>query len=117
MNSPLAEEVYREISKIVVNFPLLECDKCAVAVMQWLNENGIKGKILQLKTKRRNEIFITSNRWNLQESITENGTHYSVEVFGRVFNNLSTEGLSKEDWFKDFHCPSEQLVVTELEFL
>lgn len=110
-------EVYREIGTIASNFPLLECDKCARAVMRWLDENGIERKILQLKTKRRNEVFITSDRWNFDESITENGTHYGVEVFGRVFDNLSTEGLLREDWLKSFHCPSEQFMVTELESL
>lgn len=58
MSQLSAEEVYREIGKIVANFPLLECDECAKTVMQWLNANGIEGKIVQLKTKRRNEVFI-----------------------------------------------------------
>ncbi|MEH2066502.1 MAG: papain fold toxin domain-containing protein [Nostoc sp.] len=111
------EEVYYAISTIVVKFPLLECDKCAKAVMQWLAKNSIEGRIIQLKTKRRNEVFITSNRCNPNESITENGTHYGVEVLGRVFDNLSTEGMTREDWLRDFHCPSEQFVFEELEFL
>jgi hypothetical protein len=111
------EEVYYAISAIVVKFPLLECDKCAKAVMQWLAKNSIKGRIIKLRTKRRNEVFITSNRWNFNESITENGTHYGVEVLGRVFDNLSPEGMTREDWLGDFHCPSEQFIVEELESL
>ncbi|MHC5828930.1 MAG: papain fold toxin domain-containing protein, partial [Nostoc sp.] len=96
------EEVYYAISVIVVKFPLLECDKCAKAIMQWLAKNGIEGRIIQLRTKRRNEVFITSDRWNPNESITENGTHYGVEVLGRVFDNLSAEGMTREDWLRDF---------------
>lgn len=53
------EEVWQAISQIVVHYRLLECDKCAIAVMQFLQENGMSGKILRLKTKRRNEVFIT----------------------------------------------------------
>ncbi|MFH7024728.1 MAG: papain fold toxin domain-containing protein [Heteroscytonema crispum UTEX LB 1556] len=111
------EEIYQAIGKIVANFPLLECDKCAIAVMQWVAENEIEGKIIRLKTKRRNEVFIASDRWNPNESITENGTHYGVEVLGRVFDNLSTEGMAREDWLRDFHCPSEKFIVEELESL
>ncbi|KAM3098531.1 papain fold toxin domain-containing protein [Phormidesmis sp. 146-35] len=111
------EEVYQEVGKIAASFPLLKCDECARAIMQWLSENKIDGKVLQLKTKRRNEVFITSDRWNSNESITENGIHYGVEVFEQVFDNLSVEGFSREDWLKSFHCPSEQFILTELESL
>ncbi|MFN6515653.1 MAG: papain fold toxin domain-containing protein [Nostoc sp. CreGUA01] len=63
------QEVYYAISTIVVKFPLLECDKCAKAVMQWLAKNSIEGKIIQLRTKRRNEVFITSDRWNPNDQL------------------------------------------------
>jgi Papain fold toxin 2 len=113
----LEEEVLQEIGQISIRFPLLECYKCAIAIMQWLSENGIEGKILRLKTKRRSEVFITSDRHVPDESITENGMHYGVEVFGKVFDNLSMEGLSRADWVKDFHCPSERFIVDELDSL
>ena len=91
------EEVWQEISQIVVTYPLLECDKCAIAVMKYLQTRDIAGKILRLRTKRRRDLFIISDRHNLEESITENGTHYGVEVFGKVFDNLSSEGLRRMD--------------------
>jgi hypothetical protein len=39
---------------------------------------------------------------------------YGVEVFGKVFDNLSTEGLSREAWLNNFHCASGKFVVDEL---
>lgn len=72
------------------------------------------GQILRLKTKRRSEVFITSGRIGGNESITENGTHYGVEVLGKVFDNLSVEGLPREQWIKDFNCRSGQFVVDEV---
>jgi hypothetical protein len=111
------EEILQKVAQITIRFPLLECDKCAIAIMQWLSENGIEGKILRLKTKRRSEVFITSDRHMPNESITENGTHYGVEVLGKVFDNLSTDGLSRADWLKSFHCPSERFIVDELDSL
>ena len=108
------EEIWQAIGRITINFPLLECDKCALTVMRWLKKRGIEAKILRLRTKRRSENFITSDRYGLEESITENGTHYGIEVMGKVFDNLSAEGLSREDWLKDFSCLSGSFVIDEL---
>lgn len=113
----IQQEVWQAISEIVATYPLLECDKCAIAVMRYLQTKGIAGKVLRLRTKRRREVFIVSDRHNREESITENGTHYGVEVFGKVFDNLSSEGMSREEWLNDFHCASEQFIVDELESL
>ena len=119
------EEVWLQVSQIVAAYPVLECARCAVSVMEWLQDNGIEGKILRLRTKRCSEVFIISaprsgslrDRYGSNESITENGTHYGVEVFGKVFDNLSTEGLSREDWLNDFHCRSDKFIVDELTSL
>ena len=111
------EEVWQNVSQIIAGYPVLECARCAVSVMEWLRENGIEGKILRLRTKRRSEVFIISDRYGTSESITENGTHYGVEVFGKVFDNLSTEGLSREAWLNDFHSRSDKFIVDELTSL
>jgi Ni,Fe-hydrogenase III large subunit len=114
------EEIYQEVGKIVTRFELLECYECAEAVMQWLNDNGIEGKVIRLKTKYRDEDFILSDRLMRQgnyDSVTINGKHYGVEVRGKVFDNLSTTGMIKDDWVNDFHCQSEQFDIKYLEFL
>lgn len=74
----------------------------------------MEGVILRLKTRRRSENFITSDRHGRDESITENGTHYGVEVRGKVFDNISTEGLSRGAWLTDFSCMSGQFTVEEI---
>lgn len=113
----LQEKVWQAVGRITINYPLLECDKCALTVMRWLKKRDIEAKILRLQTKRRSENFITSDRHGLDESITENGTHYGVEVMGKVFDNLSSEGLSRRDWIKDFSCLSGSFIVDELTSL
>ena len=113
----LQEKVWQAVGRITINYPLLECDKCALTVMRWLKKRNIEAKILRLRTKRRSENFITSDRYGLDESITENGTHYGVEVMGKVFDNLSSEGLSRRDWIKDFSCLSGSFIVDELTSL
>ena len=52
------EEVWAEIGKIVARYPLMECDRAAIAVMAWLKQQKIPGKILKLRTQRKNEMFI-----------------------------------------------------------
>jgi Papain fold toxin 2 len=113
-------EIYREIGNIVSQFKILECDRCAAAVIEWLEQQGIQGKILRLKTKYQDEDYIISERLECQgvtESITVNGKHYGVEVRGLVFDNLSTDGMLREEWIQDFHSPSDEFVVEEIEFL
>jgi hypothetical protein len=111
------EEVYQEIGRIIESFRRLECFECAQAVLSWLRQNRIQGTLLKLRTKYRDE-FIMSNRWEQiggTESISLNGIHYGVEVRGKVFDNLSSEGLVREVWVKDFTCRREEFVIEALE--
>ncbi len=102
MEELTAEEVWQRVGQITLAYPLLECDRCAIAVARWLERWEVDYRILRLKTTRRREMYITSDRHNRDESITENGTHSGVEVMGRVFDNLSTDGLARDDWIRDF---------------
>jgi hypothetical protein len=104
-------DLWERMGKIAVSYPLLECDKCAIALVQWLQAKGVESTILRLRTRRRTEIFITSKRHGSEEAITENGTHYGVEVQGRVFDNLGQEGLLRQEWIEDFDCISGQFTV------
>lgn len=113
------EEIYREVGKITQKYQLqlYQCYECAKAVMLWLQENGVQGKVILIRTKKRKDYYIVSTRCSTDESITLNGKHYGVEVRGLIFDNLSTEGLTKADWIKDFHCPSEEFIIEELSEL
>ena len=106
-------QIYQEIGNIVGQFELYQCYECARAVMRWLTDNEIEGKVIELKTRYHDEDYIISDRLGNDESITINGKHYGVEVRGRVFDNLSPEGMMRDDWLKDFHCQSEEFMITE----
>jgi hypothetical protein len=106
-------EIYQDIGKITCQFQLYQCYECARAIMQWLSDQGIEGKIIELRTRYYDEDYIISDRLGNDQSITLNGKHYGVEVRGRVFDNLSTAGITREEWLKDFHCQSEEFVITE----
>ncbi len=97
-------EVYQEIGKLISQFNNLECDLCAKAITKWLNFHQIPSKILKLRTKRANDFFIISDRFSPNESITDNGIHYGVEIDGIVFDNLSLEGITRSEGKKNFSC-------------
>jgi Papain fold toxin 2 len=107
------QEIHRLVGQIVVMFRLLECAQCAITVTNWLEQEKIPYQILQLKTKRRSDMFILSSRLSSGESITENGLHYGVEVLGKVFDNLSSMGLSRDEWVRDFRCRSGSFIIEE----
>ncbi|MBD2183871.1 papain fold toxin domain-containing protein [Aerosakkonema funiforme] len=115
-NPPLSdEEIYQQVGNIIQEFKLLECAECAEAIKQWLKDNGINGIHLQLKLIGKGN-FIVSQRWDeWRTPITQNGTHYGIEVRNKVFDNLSTTGLSRNEWMEDFDCPSGQFSVEVIE--
>ncbi|NCR55997.1 MAG: hypothetical protein GPJ10_22320 [Microcystis aeruginosa L211-07] len=106
-------QIDQEIGNIVSQFQLYQCYECARAVMQWLTDNEIEGKVIELKTRYHDEDYIISDRIGNDQSITINGKHYGVEVRGIVFDNLSPQGMTRDDWLKDFHCQSEEFIITE----
>ncbi|MFN6518401.1 MAG: papain fold toxin domain-containing protein [Nostoc sp. CreGUA01] len=62
MSSLSDGELYQEVGKIVANFDILECYECAQAVIEFLQINDIKYKILRLKTRYSDEDFVVSDR-------------------------------------------------------
>jgi len=107
-------DIYREVGKIVSQFDLYQCYDCAMTVIQWLQDNGIEGQIIELKTFYRDEDYIISDRVGGSESISMNGKHYGVKVRGLVFDNLSDKGMAESEWIEDFHCLSDRFTIAEL---
>lgn len=101
-------------------FSILKCHECAIAITIWLTQRNIPSKVWKISTRSDNEDFILSDRLEQQgitDSITNNGIHYGVEVQGKVFDNLSAQGLSLEDWIQDFHSLSDEFDITSFEEL
>ncbi|MDJ0797304.1 MAG: papain fold toxin domain-containing protein [Calothrix sp. MO_167.B12] len=119
MNRLSDEEIYREIGKITEKYQLqlYQCYECAKAVMLWLQEKEIKGRIIKVQTSDGEDYIISIRLENqgINKSITLNGIHYGVEVQGKVFDNLSVEGLTIKDWLDDFICPSGEFLVNYLD--
>ena len=111
-------EIHQAIGNLVIRFPLLHCQECAKTLKQWLKQRKIPGKLWRLSTIYDNEDFILSERLEKQgcfETITENGVHYGVEVFGKIFDNLSRQGLYPDDWIQDFTSLSNEFKIEVIE--
>ena len=111
-------ELYEKIGNLVVRFPLLHCEECASTLKRWLKQRRIPGKIWRISTRYDYEDFILSDRLEQQgssETITENGVHYGVEVLGKIFDNLSEQGLSMDDWVNDFTSISDEFDVEVID--
>lgn len=111
-------EIHQAIGNLVIRFPLLHCQECAKTLKQWLKQRKIPGKLWRLSTIYDNEDFILSDRLEKQgcfETITENGVHYGVEVFGKIFDNLSRQGLYPDDWIQDFTSLSNEFKIEVIE--
>jgi hypothetical protein len=118
MSNLSKEEIDREVEEIIRKFDLYECAKCAEAILEWAETQGIEKTLIRLKTRYRDEDFIVSDRMakiGVLDSITKNGIHYGVRIQGQVFDNLSTGGMPLPDWIEDFHCPSEAFILEELD--
>jgi hypothetical protein len=111
------EQVFQAIAEISAGYTVFQCVECARAIKTWLKRNDIQGVHLQLVAVGRVK-FIVSHRWRqCGESIAQTGIHQGIEVYGKVFDNLSSEGLDRARWLADFDCTSGEFEVIELEWV
>lgn len=109
------EEIYQQVANILGQFKLLECNECAEAIKKWLKANGINGIHLKISPLDKAD-FILSERWDGgRATISQNGIHYGIEVRGKVFDNLSPIGVSREDWIADFYCGIGEFIIQEVD--
>ena len=111
-------ELFSAMGILTRQFPLLKCHECVIAIRNWLKRHNIPSTIWKISTNYDDEDFILSDRLELKgitDSITDNGIHYGIEVRGKVFDNLSPEGLSLQDWIQDFHSMSDEFNLTHFD--
>jgi hypothetical protein len=119
MTTPGDREIYQAIGEITRQFDILECAAFARTIIQWAKQAQIPAQIIRIRT-RYGEDYILSDRLEqigIYDSITTNGQHFGVEIRDKVFDNLSEQGLSREQWLQDFSCHSGEFLITELNDL
>jgi hypothetical protein len=116
MNAEIPDaEINQQIAEIIKEFTIFQCAECAEKIKQWLKIRRINGIHLKLTTVDYDD-FILSERWDRgRDSITQNGIHYAIEVRGKVFDKLSTTGVSRQNWLNDFICRCGEFRIEEID--
>ena len=107
--------VGEKIAKIASTFPRYECKACAAAIVQQLQKDGVKGKILDFKTATNQGSY--GNIWSdtARKNISTNGEHRAVMVDGIVYDNIHPNGIPYAQWKNDFHSIGDYK-ITETNF-
>jgi hypothetical protein len=93
-------EVQAALVAISSKYELFQCQACADEMRAWLEAHQVPGIYIQIHARIGD--FIISERVGDQVSITRNGIHYGVEVFGKIFDNLPDTGILRQLWLDDF---------------
>ncbi|MAY21702.1 MAG: hypothetical protein CMC74_02880 [Flavobacteriaceae bacterium] len=83
------------------------CVPCAQNIIEALSKEGIEYNILRIKSNNT-QSFIGSRIFSKTKDdiISTNGYHYGIEVDGKVFDNIHTDGVDYNKWRDDFEIPS-----------
>ncbi|MFM6104914.1 MAG: papain fold toxin domain-containing protein [Sphaerospermopsis kisseleviana] len=117
-------DIRSQLTDIAEQFHIFECTACADALRQFLIEEKIPGKEINLFTGSTEDPFCNIYHEILQQNISINGRHYAiaVEIDGQelIFDNIHPEGISRVNWINNFYCVIQDLggefQITETEF-
>lgn len=107
MTNPVAAAL---AASIAANYGCLQCLQCAQALSDALRAKGIGGLIHKLYVgSRPGWLFVADPNFVLpfpmpagETTISQNGSHYGVEVAGVVYDNVFRGGIPLADWEQAF---------------
>jgi hypothetical protein len=89
----------RTIAQLITSkYGIFECKPCAQELLKEFRKNGIKAKILEVKTNKANQNIYSDK---VGENISTNGQHYALEVDGIVYDNVHKSGIPYNQWVND----------------
>lgn len=116
----------RIASAITVKHGRLACLQCAEELRDAFVAAGIEGRIVKLEAQAKHTrgwIFMRDQSFVLPfkvtpgiESISENGTHYGVEVYETVYDNIFRNGIRAADWPLQFEAAARLVISTHEVF-
>ncbi|MBD2568634.1 papain fold toxin domain-containing protein [Anabaena lutea] len=117
-------DIVRQLNDIAEQFHIFECVPCAIALRQFLINQKIPGREINLFTGSTEDPFCNIYHEVLQQNISINGRHYAIaiEINGQelIFDNIHPEGISRVNWINNLYCVIQDLggefQITETEF-
>jgi RHS repeat-associated protein len=94
-NAPSIENL---MAGIASKFAILECVPCAKALVNAAIGNS-ESVVIHSVQANGNQFL-----WSeiAQKSISNNGYHVGVEIDGLIYDNISSKGISVENWYSQF---------------
>lgn len=115
----------QDLAKIANSYPNLQCVECALAIKNYLQLEGIKGKLIKINTQANldyRNCFLYDDSIG-GDAISENGYHEGVIIIidgvEIVFDNNHPEGMPKREWLANFqffgkiHLGQELVIIEE----
>jgi hypothetical protein len=118
------DEAYGQIEAIASQFGIFDCIPCARAIREFLEEQGIPGKQIQLDTGSQDPLCGRIYDDSVGELIATTGHHegIAIEVDGQelLFDNIHPQGLRRAIWIQNLYSPcldeGRFFQITEIEF-
>jgi hypothetical protein len=106
-NQTLTDKV-KELQK---KYSILQCQGFAEELENWAKTNGYTGRFLRISSGAQ---FMITNRWPVpNQSITQNGNHYGIEIDSIVYDNLPKTGLPTQQWLEDIDTRNGHPIIVE----
>lgn len=113
-------------STITIKHGRLACLQCAEELSDAFATAGIESRMVKLEAQAKHTRgWIHMKDVNFPfpfamphgvDSISENGAHYGVEVYGTVYDNIFKSGIAEADWPLQFEAAGLLVVSIHKDF-
>lgn len=97
-------------------FQVFQCQACADNVKHALVAAGHHGQQLEIRGADGRDFMICISYDGGQATITQNGRHVAIRVGDIVVDNLHPDGISFEQWIKDFDAIGGVVLHSVIDF-
>ncbi len=97
-------------------FQIFQCHECAENVKQALIAAGHRGQEIEIRGAGGRDFMICISYDGGQTTITHNGRHVAIRIGDTIVDNLHSNGMSFDQWIKDFDAIGGVVVHSTIDF-
>lgn len=97
-------------------FQVFQCQQCADHIQQALLAAGHRGQRIEIRGAAGRDFMICVSYDGGQATITQNGRHVGIRIGDMVVDNLHPNGMSFDQWIKDFDAIGGVVVHVVTDF-
>jgi hypothetical protein len=99
-------EIQKKAAALAKTYGDRKCLDFAKALKSWLSAQKIKGKFLTMQNAGPSRGFICLAD-DPNNSISDTGKHYGIEVDGIVYGNFHPKGIARRNWEVEYVCDGD----------